>query len=69
MNANTIYHMAAKMRRDCDPHIPAIMHRTGGPSSEELNVCGLCGSSIAPRDGKWTAIGDQEEDRIRSLAR
>ena len=51
--------------RDCNPHVPVIMHRSGGPSAEELNVCGVCGSAIAPRDGKWTAISDQEEDRIR----
>lgn len=55
-------------------HIPAIVSRCGGPSPKALNVCGNCGSAIAPlgnlqTNPLWMAISDQEEDRIRAEVR
>jgi hypothetical protein len=35
-------------------HVPVILHRSGGPSAQERNVCGKCGQVIY-RDGeRWT---------------
>lgn len=27
-------------------HDPVILHRTGGPSAELVNICGICGENI-----------------------
>lgn len=36
-------------------HVPAILHRTGGPSAEDQNVCAKCGDVIyRTKDGKWS---------------
>lgn len=55
---------------DGTQHVPAIISRCGGPSPMALNVCGQCGSAIAPLGNLqinpvWIAISEQEADAIR----
>jgi hypothetical protein len=50
-------------------HVPAIVHRTGGVSADELNVCGICGCQIAhPPGGAWVEIDDETAQKIRGGA-
>lgn len=41
-----------------DRHIPAIIHRTGGPSASEVNACGVCGCRIRAIPGGWEVINE-----------
>lgn len=53
-------------------HIPAIMHRTGGPDANELNTCGICGAYIAPSQMNhtlWLEITEAQADAIRTRSR
>jgi hypothetical protein len=41
-------------------HIPAIVHRTGGPSAQEDNRCLICGARIGRDDqGAWVAVEEE----------
>src|SRR5579864_882834 len=35
-------------------HIPAILHRTGGPSADLKNVCARCGDVIYRDGDRWS---------------
>lgn len=47
-------------------HSPAILNRCGGPTAEELNICGICGSDLTMVRGVWIAISDQQAYMIRT---
>ena len=47
-------------------HSPAIVHRCGGPTAEELNICGICGSDLTMVRGAWIAISDERAFSIRA---
>ena len=48
-------------------HLPAVVHRTGGPSASKLNCCGICGSYIVLKDDVyWIAITEEEAEVIRN---
>ena len=47
-------------------HSPAIVSRCGGPTPEELNVCGICGSDLTMVRGAWIAISDERAFSIRA---
>jgi len=47
-------------------HSPAIVSRCGGPTPEELNICGICGSELTMVRGVWIAISDEQADAIRN---
>lgn len=51
----------------CKLHKPTIVSRYGGPTLEELNVCGDCGFYLAynERTFIWYAISDEEAQTIR----
>lgn len=46
-------------------HDPAIVSRAGGPSSSELNMCGICGENITLIRNVWIAITEEQADAIR----
>ena len=46
-------------------HSPAIVSRCGGPTAEELNICGICGSDLTMVRGVWIAISDEQAYAIR----
>jgi hypothetical protein len=46
-------------------HSPAIVSRCGGPSAEELNICGICGVYIAKIRDRWISITEEQADAIR----
>jgi hypothetical protein len=46
-------------------HSPAIVSRCGGPTAEELNICGICGSDLTMVRGAWIAISDEQAYSIR----
>ena len=46
-------------------HSPAIVNRCGGPSTDELNICGICGSDLTMVRGVWIAITDEQAYAIR----
>ncbi len=47
-------------------HSPAIVSRCGGPTPEELNICGICGSDLTMIRGAWIAISEEQADSIRA---
>ena len=49
-------------------HVPAIVHRTGGPPADRLNTCGICGCYISLQDDgeTWTELSQEEADRVRN---
>ena len=47
-------------------HSPAIVNRCGGPTAEELNICGICGSDLTMVRGVWIAISDEQAYAIRT---
>ena len=48
-------------------HSPAIVSRCGGgPTAEELNICGICGSDLIMIRGVWIAISDEQAFSIRT---
>lgn len=46
-------------------HSPAIVNRCGGPTAEELNICGICGCDLTLVRGVWIAITDEQAYSIR----
>jgi len=60
------------MKKPKHDHVPAVVHRTGGPPADVLNRCGLCGKQIVPvlDPGDqmivgWLSITDAMADSIR----
>lgn len=47
-------------------HSPAIVSRCGGPTPEELNICGICGAELTQVRSRWIAITDEQADAIRN---
>jgi hypothetical protein len=43
-------------------HVPAIVHRSGGPSAELHNTCGKCGRMILNLAGTWILDVCREEE-------
>jgi hypothetical protein len=49
-------------------HVPAIVHRSGGVSADELNICGICGCQITLcAGGYWAEVDDETADKLRSM--
>lgn len=46
-------------------HSPAIVSRCGGPTPQELNICGICGEELTKIRGRWIAISSEQADAIR----
>ena len=46
-------------------HSPAIVSRCGGPTPEELNICGICAAELTLIRSKWIAITDEQAAAIR----
>lgn len=49
-------------------HSPAIVSRCGGPTPEELNICGICGEELTRIRSRWVAISAEQADAIRGAA-
>ncbi len=49
--------------------MPAIIHRTGGPSAEQQNTCGKCGRTIYNRSGVWAIDIDREQECLTRRCR
>lgn len=47
-------------------HVPAIMHRSGGISADELNICGVCGIQLTREPGDvWVEVDDETAEKLR----
>ena len=47
----------ASWGKPCPPHMPVVVHRTGGKNAALDNVCGKCGGTLVREsiDQEWTA--------------
>lgn len=49
-------------------HRPAVVSRCGGPTTDELNICGICGEEMTRIRGSWISITDKQADSIRNAS-
>lgn len=47
------------------PHVPAIVHRAGGPPAEVLNACSGCGNAIGKWFEGWVTLDSWSESAMR----